>query len=749
LHGFRSNSKRTFLPWLKRELEALGHEVQALDLPDASIPNIDNQVATVLDQVTFGPNTILVGHSLGTVVALKVLEKLSAPIAGTILIAGLIEPAVKDRDTWPLRLMFNWRFDWLKIKKLAGRVKILRDLKDLIIADNQGLKIQQQLGGDLIEFQAEKPHVCGKVEPVVLEHCLEKIKVFTTRPDTLFGATYLVVAPEHLLIKNLKLKIKNWGGVEKYLKQTEKRTEIERTAEGKEKTGVLLDGIQAINPATGERLPIYVADYVLADYGFGAIMAVPAHDTRDWAFAQKFKLPIKPVIWNRQVLGEPNERIVENVLEQAYLGPGVLINSGDFSGLTNDKAKVTITKFVRGQLVSKYKLRDWVFSRQRYWGEPIPMIHCSDCALNNPAGRGIVPVPIKDLPVKLPMVKSYAPTGTGESPLAAIKNWVKVKCPKCGQWGKRETNTMPQWAGSSWYYLRFIDPHNKKALADKTKLKAWLPISMYVGGVEHATRHLIYARFWHKFLFDLGLVPGLEPFAQLKNQGLVLGSDGRKMSKRWGNVINPDDVIRDYGADSLRLYEMFMGPFEQSKNWNSDNLMGVRRFLDRVWRLTHKVGSAPVSDELETLRQKTIQKVSQDITDFSFNTVISTLMILANALESQSVVSRPLFKDFLKMLAPLAPHLTEELWSGLGEKTSVHLAPWPVFDPTKIKIETLTIVVQINGKVRDSFEIPLGTSELEIKNRALLRPLIIQWTNGQKISRMVYVPGKLLNLVLS
>jgi len=770
LPGFASNSKRSFFPWLKRELEAKGHSVQALDLPDARIPNIANQIEAVLKQVKFGPDTILVGHSWGAVVALKILEKLKTPIAGTILVAGLIEPAVKNRESWPLRLIFNWRFTWPKIKKNAGWVKILRDLKDPLIADNQGLRIQQELGGDLIEFEAEKAHVCGKVEPVVLEHCLEKIKIFTTRPDTLFGATYLVLAPEHQIIQNLirqpSKKIKNLPAIKNYLTKTKKRTEIERTAEGRDKTGVKIEGLEAINPANGEIIPIYIADYVLVDYGFGAIMAVPAHDQRDWVFAKKFKLPIKLVIWDRQKLTDKSSQIVEDVLEQAYVGEGILVNSDNFSGLSNQKAKIAITKFVRGHLVTKYKLRDWVFSRQRYWGEPIPIIHCANCALNNPVGRGIVPVPEKDLPVKLPVVKSYAPTGTGESPLADITNWVRVKCPVCGAWAKRETNTMPQWAGSSWYYLRFIDPTNKKFLADPKKLQAWLGagsplrnlsqaniggVSMYVGGVEHATRHLIYARFWHKFLFDLKIAPGSEPFSQLKNQGLVLGPDGRKMSKRWSNVINPDDVVRDYGADSLRLYEMFMGPFEQSKNWNSDNLMGVRRFLDRVWRLSFKVSKTDIkiASDLESLQQKTIQKVSQDIENFSFNTAVSTLMIMANNLELAETISRSLFKDFLKLLAPLAPHLTEELWSNLGEKRSIHLATWPIFEPSKIKINSFKIIIQINGKVRDSFQVEVGTSEAEIKKLALLRPIIIQWTKDQKISRMVYVPDKLLNLVLA
>jgi leucyl-tRNA synthetase len=658
-----------------------------------------------------------------------------------------MEPAVKDRGDWPLRLMFNWRFDWAKIKKVAGQVKILRDLSDSIIADDQGSKIKQVLGGELIEFRAEQPHVCGKVEPVILEQCLEKIKVFTTRPDTLFGATYLVAAPEHPLIKNLKFKIKNWPAVENYVTEASKRSEIERTAEGKDKTGIKIDGLEAINPANGEHLPIYAADYVLADYGFGAIMAVPAHDTRDWAFAKKFKLPIKLVIWDRSKLGDKSEQVVENVLDQAYLGEGILVNSGDFSGLPNDRAKGAITKFVRGRIVNKYKLRDWIFSRQRYWGEPIPMVFCAACQIKRPETAGWVPVPAKDLPVTLPAVKNYQPTDNGESPLAGISSWVKTKCPVCGGPARRETDTMPNWAGSSWYFLRYLDPKNTKAFADPKKLKYWLPVDWYNGGMEHTTLHLLYSRFWHKFLYDQGLVPTSEPYHKRTSHGLILAAGGEKMSKSKGNVINPDEIVKAYGADTLRLYEMFMGPFDQAITWGTDNIIGSRRFLDRVWRLSSKLGVNSVSDFSSNL-QKTIQKVSADIELMSFNTAISAMMTLLNQAEKSPTISRGDYKLFLKILSPFAPHLTEELWSGLGEKRSIHLAPWPVFDASKIKLGLIKIVVQINGKVRDSFEVEVGTSEAQVKKLALQRPIIEQWTKDQKISRMVYVPEKLLNLVL-
>ncbi|OHA60462.1 MAG: hypothetical protein A2607_00115 [Candidatus Vogelbacteria bacterium RIFOXYD1_FULL_42_15] len=731
VHGFKSNSCKDFFPWLKNELEKLGHQVTVLDLPNPYLPNLEEQVNHVLNNAKFDQDTVLIGHSLGTVVSMKLLERLKTPIARTVLVSGLIEPDVKDKnEASALKLFSNWEFNLKTIKANAGEIKILRDINDPVIGDKQGKAIKNKLGGELIEFEAEKPHTCGRVEPVVLDHCLDRLKVFTTRPDTLFGATYMVVAPEHQLIKNSKLEIKNWNEVQAYVKSATKRTEMERTIEGREKTGVILDGLQAINPANGEEIPIFVADYVLPDYGFGAIMAVPAHDERDFAFAQKFNLPIREVII-------PDSK--ENSI-QVFTGEGKMINSDVFTGLDNERAKKQITKFVRGKLVTKYKLRDWVFSRQRYWGEPIPIIHCQKC--------GVTPVLEKDLPVELPKVKSYAPTGTGESPLADIASWVKTKCPACGGPAKRETNTMPQWAGSSWYYLRFLDPKNKKALADKKMLEDWLPVSMYVGGVEHATRHLIYARFWHKFLYDIDIVSEAEPFQQLKNQGLILGEDSRKMSKRWGNVINPDDMVKLYGADTLRLYEMFMGPFEMSKSWKTENMIGCRRFLERTSRVMEKVSATARDPHLESELHKTIKKVSEDIKAFSFNTAISTMMIFTNHLEKATTIPQAVMVEYLKVLAPFAPHLSEELWFRLGQKKSVHLASWPKFDLTKIQSDKVLIVIQINGRVRDSFELigDLNTEEA-VKKIALDRATVLHWTKDKKISRIVYVPNKLINIV--
>jgi len=557
------------------------------------------------------------------------------------------------------------------------------------------------------------------------------IEVFTTRPDTLFGCTYCVLAPEHPLVWQLKDKIENWGDVEKYLGDVSKKTEIERTAEGKEKTGIALKGVQAINPANQEEIPVCIADYVLVHYGTGAIMAVPAHDERDFAFAKKFGLPVIEVISG----GDMNK--------EAYTGNGVLVNSEKFDGQKNEEAKDAITQFVGGKKTVTYKLRDWVFSRQRYWGEPIPIIHCEKC--------GIVPVPESDLPVALPEVESYEPTGTGESPLATLTSWVHTACPKCGGAGKRETNTMPQWAGSSWYYLRYIDPHNDMALVDKEKEKYWSPVDMYVGGAEHATRHLIYARFWHKFLYDIGAVNYSEPFKRLQHVGLVIAEDGRKMSKRYGNIVNPDDVVVRYGADTLRLYEMFMGPFDQSVAWNTESIIGARRFLEKLWRLGEKIkdrepGSS--NEKLELSLHKTIKKVGEDIEGFKFNTAISSLMVFVNELEKEDEIPSVFYGTLLILLAPFAPHITEELWEVLGHTTSIHLETWPPYDESKMRSSVATIAVQINGKVRGTFEISVDAQEDEVKALALSLESVRKWTEGKEIKKFIYVKNKLVSIVV-
>lgn len=574
-----------------------------------------------------------------------------------------------------------------------------------------------------------------------------RIKIFTTRADTLFGATYVVLAPEHKLITNLKLQITNWEEVEKYIKNTKKETTIERTAEGKEKTGVELKGIRVINPTNNEEIPVWIADYVLVDYGTGAIMAVPAHDERDFEFAKKYNLEIRKVISGG------------NINEKAFTDDGILINSDKFNELDSKEARKEITKFVGGKMVTKYKLRDWVFSRQRYWGEPIPVLHDGD---------KVIPVAEKDLPVILPKVKFYEPTGTGESPLANIPNWVNVKVGKGKNVKimKRETNTMPQWAGSSWYYLRYMNPKNDKVLVDKKKEKYWNQVDFYVGGAEHATRHLIYARFWHKFLYDIGSVSTSEPFKKLQSVGLIMGEDGRKMSKRFGNIVNPDEIVKNYGADTLRVYEMFMGPFNQVVTWSSESIIGSRRFLEKVWRIGERVGSSrsnlglsrgstssrqenlSLSASFQTLLHKTIKKITEDIESMNFNTAISSMMILVNEMEKSESISEKDFKMFLQILAPFAPHITEEIWNKLGEKQSIHKSSWPKWDKKKIIDDTITVAIQVNGKVRTTISIPKDMEEEKIKEIVFQNKDIIPWIENKDIKRFIYVKGRIINIVV-
>jgi leucyl-tRNA synthetase len=567
----------------------------------------------------------------------------------------------------------------------------------------------------------------------------EKIKVFTTRPDTLFGVTYVVLAPESdLMTKFLEDKslISNRTEVMDYVVGAKIKTEIERTDAKKEKTGVEIKGIKAINPANNEEVPVFVADYVLADYGTGAVMAVPAHDERDWEFAKKYNLPIKQVIKN------PKE---ETVLP--YTDEGIVINSVTWAdGLLSIDAKDEIIGELEhlGHAKEKitYKLKDWVFSRQRYWGEPFPLLHDGD---------KVILVLEKDLPVILPKVESYEPSGTGESPLAIIDKWVNVKIGKGkdAKVLKRETNTMPQWAGSSWYYLRYMDPKNDKNLVDKDKEKYWNSVDLYVGGAEHATRHLIYARFWHRFLYDIGVVSTKEPFKKLQHVGLIMGEDGRKMSKRFGNVVNPDDIVGTYGADTMRLYECFMGPFDQQVAWSTGGIMGSRRFIERVWKLGEKISKKEsLSKEAETNLHKTIQKVTDDITSMRFNTAISTLMIALNEFEKSPAISREQYEMFLKIIAPFAPHMSEEVWTSLGNKKSIHLSVWPVSDKSKTVESVVKIGVQVSGRVRGVIEVEIEAIESRVVEIAKANPEINKWIEDKKIVKIIYVPGKILNLVV-
>jgi len=579
----------------------------------------------------------------------------------------------------------------------------------------------------------------------------EKITVFTTRPDTLFGATYFVVAPEHPLVSLITTESCR-KDVDEYIIKTSNKSNLERTGLQKEKTGVFT-GAYARNPVNHEEIPVWIADYVLMGYGTGAIMAVPAHDQRDFEFAQKFNIPIKPVVkpvnadFMKGKTADEVQELMGRIIngDECFSEYGEVINSDFLDGLSTKEAKEKMIKWLEhdksGKRAINYKIQDWVFSRQRYWGEPIPLIHCSEC--------GVVPVNLEDLPLTLPEVDNYEPTGTGESPLAAIKSWVEIECPKCGRGARRETNTMPQWAGSSWYYLRYIDPKNKKELVNLKKEKYWSPVDFYVGGAEHATRHLIYARFWHKFLFDIGVVSFDEPFTRLQHVGLIQGEDNRKMSKRWGNVINPDDIIESYGADSMRVYEMFMGPFSQAASWNTNGLIGARKFLERVWNLQNIISEKESRDELKNILHKTIKKVGEDIESFKFNTAISQMMILSNKMSEEKSIAKEDYLIFISILAPFAPHLAEEIREALGEKGSFFKdVNWAEYDQKLIIDKKINLVIQVNGKVRVTLEVGVDISEDEAKKIATENEIIKKWTKGKKIVKVIFVKGKLINIVV-
>lgn len=917
IHGYEGSAKTNFIPWLKKELEDRGHEVQTPELPNSAHPQEVEQVAHVLDNCTLDENTVVIGHSLGAIVAMKTIMKLSKPVSSLVLVAAAVDPEHYwgKEDSREYAKGFSWDFDYEKIKKLAcGRIAILSDKREE--RRMPYLKfLSRQLSALLVETTSSEEHFVAEKEPAILESITPQVKVFTTRPDTLFGVTYIVLAPEHEWVSELLPKLENRSEVEQYINRVKNETEVERTDATKEKTGVPLKGVFAINPVNNEKVPVWIADYVLADYGTGAVMAVPAHDERDFAFAKKFGLPIKQVIaplftettgpdaprvdkktvtrrnayaiikhwsenkylcldwkvanWKSFVVGgiEDGEKAIEactrEIIEETgytspkfvrnigpelhtnhyaphkdvnrysygtamyfelkdgnkneltaeetskhepvwvdesevesfinlennkfvwksfkeytfcYTGDGVLINSGTFSDKKSAEIKKEITTFAGGKWVNTYKLRDWVFSRQRYWGEPIPVIHCEKC--------GVVPVPEKDLPVMLPKVKSYEPTGTGESPLAGIDKWVNVKCPNCKGKAKRETNTMPQWAGSSWYYIAYCISENlksKKPISKQVassdyqkKVKYWLPVDMYVGGAEHATRHLIYARFWHKFLFDIGAVSTSEPFTKLQHVGLIMGEDGRKMSKRFGNVVNPDDIVGQFGADTMRVYEMFMGPFDQQIEWSTAGMVGSRRFIERVWKLGEKTGVRRRENEeggtqkeerrmkneegqsqgskdgkkIETIIHKAIKKVTEDIDAMKFNTAISTLMITVNELEKFENIPAPMYTNLLQLLAPFAPHITEELWSMLKMKKSIHISEWPTFDVDKIVDQEVTVIVQINGKIRSSLTVPRDTTESEIKTAVTADENAQKWLSDKVILKVIYVPNRLINFVV-
>ena len=653
----------------------------------------------------------------------------------------------------------------LKITAYADR--LLEDLEELDWPESVKLMQRNWIG------KSEGAEVNFSIADKDGNPTEDSLLVYTTRCDTLFGATYMVVAPEHKLVSKLTTTEQK-EAVSAYIDAAAKKSDLERTDLAKDKTGVF-SGSYAINPVNGKLIPIWIADYVLISYGTGAIMAVPAHDDRDWEFAKKFNLPIIEVL-KSQV----------DVQKQAWTEDGIHVNSGFLDGLNKADAIEKMLQWLQekgcGKKAINYKLRDWVFSRQRYWGEPIPLVHCEKC--------GCVPIPEEQLPLELPNVKSYQPTGTGESPLAGIDSWVNCTCPTCGGKAKRETNTMPQWAGSCWYYLRYLDPHNSKEFASKEAIDYWMPVDLYVGGAEHAVLHLLYARFWHKVLYDLGVVNTKEPFQRLVNQGMITSfafqrknktlvpTDAveetspdvfveketgeklerviAKMSKSLKNVINPDDVIRDYGADSVRMYEMFMGPLEVSKPWNTQGLIGVHRFLEKIWAVSDKpmvdidiTGS--LDENLTGLRKqfhKTIKKVSEDTENLAFNTAISQMMIFINEASKQETLPKAMWKDFVKMLSVYAPHLGEELWEKLGNKNTIAYENWPTYNEEFCKDDTCKIIVQVNGKKRDEFQVEIGTDKAEIEKIALATEGATRFMEGKDLVKVIIVPNKLVNIVV-
>ena len=562
----------------------------------------------------------------------------------------------------------------------------------------------------------------------------DKLTIYTTRPDTLYGATYMVVSPEHPYLEKWADKLNNMDEIRAYQAEAARKSDFERTEVVKEKTGVRLDGVSAINPLTGREIPIFISDYVLVSYGTGAIMAVPAHDTRDWEFAKKFNLPIIEVVKGG------------DVEKEAFTDceTGIMVNSGILDGLTVEEAKKRIIEHLTekgiGHEKVNFKLRDWVFSRQRYWGEPIPVVYCEKC--------GWVPLPEDQLPLTLPDVESYEPTDNGESPLAHMTDWVNTTCPHCGGPARRETDTMPQWAGSSWYFLRYMDPHNDKAPVSKEALEYWNRVDWYNGGMEHTTLHLLYSRFWHKFLYDIGVVPTAEPYAKRTSHGMILGDNGEKMSKSRGNVVNPDDIVNEYGADTMRLYEMFIGDFEKAAPWNINSLRGCRRFLDRYWNLQEVLVEGGLRPEMETVFHKTIKKVTEDIESLKFNTAIAALMALLNDVADKGSITKEELKIFTLLLNPFAPHITEEVWAAnaLGEGLA-SVAQWPAYDEAKCKDATVEIVVQINGKLRARMQVAADISKDDAIAAAKADAKIAAEIDGKRIVKEIYVPGKLVNIV--
>lgn len=608
---------------------------------------------------------------------------------------------------------------YLRITEYAD--KLLEGLKDVDYPANVKQQQQNWIGkstGAFVNFQ--------------IQDIEEKLEIYTTRPDTIFGTTFMVIAPEHPFIDKYADRIANMDAIQAYREQCAKKTEFERTQLVKEKTGVKIDGLTAVNPITKKLMPIFITDYVMMGYGTGAVMGVPAHDTRDYEFARKFGIEIIPVIQGG------------DVEKEAYTGEGPYINSGYLNEYSSKKDAIEriiteLEKLGQGRRGIQYKMKDWAFNRQRYWGEPIPLIHCPKC--------GVVAVPYEELPLRLPAVENFEPGSDGESPLAKIDSYVNCTCPKCGGAAKRETDTMPQWAGSSWYFLRYIDPHNDQALADPEKLKYWMPVDWYNGGMEHVTRHVIYSRFWHHFLYDIGVVNTPEPYAKRTIQGLILGPDGEKMSKSKGNVVDPLDIVQDYGADTLRTYVLFMGDYSAAAPWNDNSVKGCKRFLERVCGFTDMISEDPETQKLETTLHKTIKKVSSDLEDMKFNTAIAALMALTNDIYAVGKISKEQLQTFIKLLNPIAPHVCEEIWELTGGEGLLAQQSWPAYEESKTVDAQTEIAVQVNGKLRSTVVVPTGAPKEDVIAAAKADEKAAAFMEGKTIVKEIYVPGRLVNIV--
>ena len=616
----------------------------------------------------------------------------------------------------------------LKITEYAQR--LIDDLDDVDYLEK--IKIQQKNWIGRSEGAEVKFKIVGTNEVLT---------VYTTRPDTLFGATYMVVAPEHHIVETLKDKITNLDEIKNYQKQASLKSDFERSELNKDKTGVEIKGIKAINPLTNKEIPIWISDYVLITYGTGAIMAVPAHDDRDWDFARKFNLPII------QVVESNSKDIICNLEEAPFtdVSTGRMVNSGFLTGLSVEDAKKKVIEYLEEHKIGtkkvNYKLRDWVFSRQRYWGEPIPMVYCEDC--------GWVPIPEEELPLTLPDISDYEPGENGESPLAKHTEWINTTCPHCGKPAKRETDTMPQWAGSSWYFLRYMDPHNNKELASKEALEYWSPVDWYNGGMEQTTLHLLYSRFWHKFLYDIGVVPTKEPYQKRTSHGMILGSNGEKMSKSKGNVINPDDIVRDFGADTFRVYEMFMGPFDQTAPWSMESIRGCGKFLERVWNMQDFVVDGDTySPTFEKMMNKAIKKVSQDIEDMKFNTSVATFMTMVNEFYKDKKINKAEFRTFLQLLNPFAPHMTEEINERLGFKATLDYSKWPTYDESKTIDDQVELPVQFNGKLKTTVKVPMNADGQTVKEVVHNNSTVCELLDEKNIVKEIYVKNRIYNIVV-